>query len=307
MADVEQKAIVSKESSQLEIASKIVLEGNIAGLSTEEKVKYVNNLCRQYGLNPHGAPFKIMRFRDGKESLYADRGGAAQIRTVKGVSTKIVSAETDSLGIRTVRVQAILPSGRTEDGTGSVSVAGLKGVALENAYMKAETKAKRRATLDLIGLGCPDESELDSIDGILSRDVLGGNIEKPPPQEIAIHDEASVRKKFHRDAVGEFSLEASTTPANISITKGEKIEGRMLGEFPLDTLRKLAKSKRAWINSMSEPPHQKMLKTVEMLEEIVLQREERLHELDNEKSDDVHREIEDIFSFEKEGNENHPS
>ena len=42
---------------------------------------------------------------------------------------------------------------------GVVSIAGLKGEALANAMMKAETKAKRRATLSICGLGWMDEVE----------------------------------------------------------------------------------------------------------------------------------------------------
>jgi hypothetical protein len=46
---------------------------------------------------------------------------------------------------------------------GAVSVQGLKGEALANALMKAETKAKRRATLSICGLGFLDETEIEDI------------------------------------------------------------------------------------------------------------------------------------------------
>ena len=46
---------------------------------------------------------------------------------------------------------------------GAVNVAGLKADALANAYMKAITKAKRRATLSISGLGWIDESEIETI------------------------------------------------------------------------------------------------------------------------------------------------
>ena len=42
---------------------------------------------------------------------------------------------------------------------GVVSITGLKGENLANAMMKAETKAKRRATLSICGLGWMDEVE----------------------------------------------------------------------------------------------------------------------------------------------------
>jgi hypothetical protein len=46
-----------------------------------------------------------------------------------------------------------------------VPIANLKGEARANAFMKAETKAKRRVTLSICGLGILDETEIDSIDG----------------------------------------------------------------------------------------------------------------------------------------------
>ena len=55
--------------------------------------------------------------------------------------------------------------------TGAVSLAGLSGEAKANAFMKAETKACRRATLRLIGLGWLDESETASIPGAQHVDV----------------------------------------------------------------------------------------------------------------------------------------
>jgi hypothetical protein len=42
----------------------------------------------------------------------------------------------------------------------AVAVKGLIGEALANAYMKSETKAKRRVTLSIMGLGLLDESEI---------------------------------------------------------------------------------------------------------------------------------------------------
>jgi hypothetical protein len=46
---------------------------------------------------------------------------------------------------------------------GAVSLVGLRGEALANAIMKAETKAKRRATLSICGLGFLDETEIETI------------------------------------------------------------------------------------------------------------------------------------------------
>ena len=66
---------------------------------------------------------------------------------------------------------------------GAVNIAGLKGEAYANAIMKAETKAKRRATLDLLGLGVLDESEADSIPNATTV-AINAMVEALPQMEV---------------------------------------------------------------------------------------------------------------------------
>jgi hypothetical protein len=56
-------------------------------------------------------------------------------------------------------------TGRCDAATGAVPLKGLTGDNLANAIMKAETKAKRRLTLSLCGLGMLDDSEVESVPG----------------------------------------------------------------------------------------------------------------------------------------------
>jgi hypothetical protein len=53
--------------------------------------------------------------------------------------------------------------GREDECTGAVPLGHLKGDDLANALMRAETKAKRRVTLSIAGLGWLDETEFDTI------------------------------------------------------------------------------------------------------------------------------------------------
>jgi hypothetical protein len=55
-----------------------------------------------------------------------------------------------------------------------VPLGNLKGDALANALTKSETKAKRRVTLSIAGLGWLDETELETIQhqNITSNDVV---------------------------------------------------------------------------------------------------------------------------------------
>lgn len=56
-----------------------------------------------------------------------------------------------------------MPHGRQDESIGAVPIAALKGEALANAMMKCETKAKRRVTLSICGLGMLDETEVESV------------------------------------------------------------------------------------------------------------------------------------------------
>jgi hypothetical protein len=66
-------------------------------------------------------------------------------------------------GVLVVTAKAANGDGRTDEEIGAVPIAGLKGGDLANALMKAQTKAKRRVTLSLCGLGWLDETELETI------------------------------------------------------------------------------------------------------------------------------------------------
>jgi hypothetical protein len=52
---------------------------------------------------------------------------------------------------------------RFETSTGVVNIQNLQGDALANALMKAETKAKRRATLAYMGMSYMDETETETV------------------------------------------------------------------------------------------------------------------------------------------------
>jgi len=66
-------------------------------------------------------------------------------------------------GICVVSVSATDAAGRSDTDIGAVVCGHLKGEDLANAKMRAVTKAKRRVTLSLCGLGFLDESEVTSI------------------------------------------------------------------------------------------------------------------------------------------------
>lgn len=144
-----------------ELANKIesvLIGGDLKSLSSEERVSYYNRVCESVGLNPLTKPFEYITL-NGKLTLYAKRDATDQLRKVHSVSIDNVKHDTvDDLIIVTASASI---GDRSDTATGAVSLAGLKGEAKANAIMKAETKAKRRVTLSICGLGLLDESELD--------------------------------------------------------------------------------------------------------------------------------------------------
>jgi hypothetical protein len=135
------------------------------------------------GLDPFTKPFDILSL-NGKEVLYCTRSGTQQLNKLHKVSHLITSRDTNQeAGVYIVTSKASLPDGRCTESIGAVNIAGLKGEAYANAIMKAETKAKRRATLDLLGLGVLDESEAESIPNATTV-ALNTMVEALPQMEV---------------------------------------------------------------------------------------------------------------------------
>lgn len=137
----------------------VMIHGDLSKLSSQEKVGYYNKVCESVGLNPLTKPFDYIRL-NGREVLYAKRDAGDQLRRLHGISIKITSKEVVN-DLFVVCAKACDKDGREDEAIGAVSIVSLKGEALANAYMKAETKAKRRVTLSICGLGLMDESEIE--------------------------------------------------------------------------------------------------------------------------------------------------
>jgi len=163
------------------IVESLVLQGDISKMNPTQKVQYYNWLCNSLGLNPATQPFQIIKFQ-GREQLYAKKDATEQLRKIYGVSvTDLEKLFQNDLYIVTAKVQD--KNGRKDAATGAVTIKNLSGDNLANALMKAETKAKRRATLSICGLGILDESETDTIGKFETVDIKTGEI-NPSVEEV---------------------------------------------------------------------------------------------------------------------------
>jgi hypothetical protein len=86
-------------------------------------------------------------------------------------------------------VEAFTPDGRVEVETGAVSIRGASPSDVANGLMHAVTKAKRRATIAIVGVGFLDETEALSIPDTQPARVdveTGEVLESPPPRAKSV-------------------------------------------------------------------------------------------------------------------------
>lgn len=147
-----------------EACESALILNDLSKLTPNQRLSYILKVCESLKLNPLTKPFGFIAFRSGELKLYATRDCTDQLRKRDKVSVGL--PEPIALdGCMAFRVQVKNAEGRTDSAVGAVAADKLRGEALANAVMKAETKAKRRATLSICGLGLPDESEISSIEG----------------------------------------------------------------------------------------------------------------------------------------------
>lgn len=173
-----------------------IAAGDIGRLNPDQRIALYRSVCSSLGLNELTQPFQYLNL-SGKTVLYATKSCTEQLRQIHGVSVVEMAKERfEDILVVTVKVRD--KTGREDIATGAVSLGNLRGEALSNAYMKAETKAKRRATLSICGLAVLDETETDSIDGAKRRTVeeVHGTTaaSSPEPQTMTLLAEAIVRE-----------------------------------------------------------------------------------------------------------------
>lgn len=214
-----------KETNGMDAAtlSKLLLTKDLSRLNEKERTQYYNAVCESVGLNPLTKPFDYI-ILDGRLTLYARRNATDQLCQRYRISTKITHRERiDDLYM--VQVTASKPDGQATDSTGVVSlnkaikikeekinprtgrkeikITGRKVVKLENeelanAIMKAETKAKRRAVLALVGLSFLDETEIETIPTAQKPQHAALEAPKPAniPEKQGISLDPSLKDKF---------------------------------------------------------------------------------------------------------------
>ena len=202
-----------------DLMEKVIIGGDLSKLQPAERLNYYADVCRSVGLNPLTKPFEYITL-NGKLTLYAKRDCTDQLRAIHSVSCQITSRELVG-DIYVVTARAKDRRGREDESTGAVNLKGKGGDDLANAYMKAETKAKRRVTLSICGLGLLDESEVADIDPDTAAPEEQRPVVKMPQAKAPVESETS-----------DVDLNAKIKPGQVKVVQKaiDRMEGKVTTE-----------------------------------------------------------------------------
>lgn len=164
----EEKGLATTQPIDAEwrVIESVVIGGNLEPLTPEQRVRYMQRVCTSLGLNWETSPFIYVKPAD-KLILYATKDCAAQLRRRDGISIEVTGRSfMPEQGIYCVEVRATNAQGRSETAIGVVGITGMKHETLAGQMMRAETKAKRRVTLSLCGLGLDGEDDVQAFSPI---------------------------------------------------------------------------------------------------------------------------------------------
>jgi len=193
---------------------------DLESLSEAQRQEYYLSACEYFHVPPelNLLAFIWLDSNDGKRNLvlYAKKGATDIMREYHGISTTKVTKDSGPGYVSWV-VEGVNAQGRAEMAVGSASIEGLKGQALSNAVMIAHTRGMRRLTLQFVGGGLLDESELPST---VSNIVLSGaSLASLSTQPMPIQPSVAPNTEPGKDVTQEFAgtaylCESISEPSN---------------------------------------------------------------------------------------------
>lgn len=168
---------IDSEPMTKDVIASVLIHGDLSKLNTDQRLSYYTQLCDRLGLDPITRPLEYIKL-NGKETLYFRKDATEQLRKKHSITIDKIEDTIIQDMVYVVTAYAYDNSGRRDAAKGAVSILGLKGDALANAIMKAETKAKRRVTLSICGVGFLDESELETIPEVKKNVIIHKESEK---------------------------------------------------------------------------------------------------------------------------------
>lgn len=257
-----------------DIMEQVIIKGDLKKLTPDERVQYYNATCRSVGLNPLTRPFEYIELQ-GKLTLYARRDAADQLRKINGINIQIVSQDQHD-GLLSVHVRATDKSGRADEDLGVVNFPeAMRGDVRANTIMKAVTKAKRRVTLSISGLGWMDETEVEDIPGAKKPPTPAPNVLLHDPKTGEITQSAT---NGNTDAVADAAPAVLGTPEEAGAVLS-------LEEMAYEAARRGREAIRVFYRNRTPLEQKKINKISEELNKIVDKTEQELQGEIDEKGD----------------------
>jgi hypothetical protein len=148
-----------------EILELVFSGGDLSKLKPAERLAYIAWWCGEVQIPKAINPLIFIRTDDGKVRPYSTKATTDYLRKRDGVTIKILEQGFKG-DYYIVRVAAKAIGGREDEDLGVVAVTDKMGPKMRgNMMMTAVTKAKRRVTLSICGMGMTDESEMADVPG----------------------------------------------------------------------------------------------------------------------------------------------
>jgi hypothetical protein len=158
---------------------------DVESLNEQQRQDYIKNVCNHMGVPPE-LNLVMLTYLDENEGprrlvAYAKRGATEIIRNNRGIH--VTDLRQERIGGSVVWTATGKDNtGRQEMSSGAKYIDGLIGKDLDDAIMTAQTRACRRMTLQFVGAGVLDESEVNPAKAIqLKETSLSGMTAAPQP------------------------------------------------------------------------------------------------------------------------------
>jgi len=185
---MESKELTTSSAPLGAAIEQVLVSGNLANLTPDQRVSYYNKTCESLGLNPLTRPFEYITL-NGKLTLYARKDCTEQLRSLRNLSIGIASREVVE-GVYVVTAKASNQAGRSDESIGAVPIDKLTGEARANAMMKAECVPLDTEILTRRGFVRYDKLHLG--EAVLAYDCARDATEWVPLEDVTVYKAAQV-------------------------------------------------------------------------------------------------------------------
>lgn len=161
---------------------------DLFSLTEAQRAEYIQALNEHMRLDPRLNLIRLTKMAsDSGDRLvpYIGKGGTDILRETWGIDVTDM-IQHDGPGYVSFTAVGKNPKGRIDRAVGAAATEGLRGAKLADAIATAQTKASRRLTLQFVGAGVLDESEVQSTTQIAElpssqAQLAGSAVVLPPP------------------------------------------------------------------------------------------------------------------------------